>query len=80
MKYLKTTAPDWKKVARYRLEKLNNLERQCTALRDTIATELERELKIQMHAHCLPRHAYEDRLKNIAEFVAERVRPKLYGR
>jgi hypothetical protein len=72
--------PDWRKVAHNRLEKLTMLERQCARLRDTLSVEMERELSIQLHAHCVPRSAYETKLKAIAEFVAERVRPKLYGR
>lgn len=72
--------PDWRKVAKERLDKLNTLEQQCGRLKNSLAEELERELSIQLHAHCLPRNIYESKLRGIAEFVAERVRPKLYGR
>lgn len=72
------TEPDWPKVARERLEKLDQLERQCLQLRDSIAAELARELTVQFHAYCLPGGGAK--LKAIAEFVAERVRPKLFGR
>lgn len=71
--------PDWQKVARERLKKLIMLERQCARLRGVLAMELERELSVQLHAHCVARSAYETKLKAIAEFVAERVSPKLAG-
>lgn len=70
----------WRKIAQKRLDKLNNLKRQCARLRDDLAIELARELSIQLHAHYFPRNAYKSRLKAIAESVAERVRLKLYER
>ena len=76
----RTNEPDWRKVAKKRLDKIRSLERQCAKLHDSLAAELEWELSTQLHAHCLPRSAYENKLTSIAAFVAERVRPKLYGR
>ena len=72
--------PDWQRIATERLAKLKELEHRCVLLRDNIQDELQRELSMQLHARCIPRNAYEDKLDDIANFVAERLRPKLYGR
>ena len=72
--------PDWRKVAKERLRKLTELEQQCEHLRKSLAEELFRALTEQMNTHCIERRAYETKLRAISEFVAERVRPKLYGR
>lgn len=66
---------DWKKIAGDRLQRLRQMERQCTLLRVRLAEELKRELSIHLHAHCFPSALYADKLGTIAESVAERVRP-----
>jgi hypothetical protein len=68
---------DWKKVAQCRLAQIKCLERQCARLRSDMAADLERELVTQLHAHCVPRNVYEAKLKGIASFVAERLKPKI---
>jgi hypothetical protein len=75
--HLARTGPDWRKVAKERLDKLNILERQCVVLRDSLATTLELELNTQLNIRCVPMGAYENKLKSIAKVVAERVCPKL---
>ena len=74
---MRKVSHDWKKVAANRLQDIKCLKRQCAFLRENMAVVLERELLTQFHAHCFQRSVYENKLRGIAEFVAERVRPKL---
>ena len=79
----KTTAAsieiDWKKVAAERLGKIHCLEHQFALLKEEIEKRLDRELAVQFHSMCFPMEM-QKRSTEIAEIVAERLRPKLWDR
>ena len=71
---------DWKQVAAERLRKIHSLEYQAQTLKEHLADELERELSNVHHAMCLSFPGGREKLADMASYIAERLRPKLYGR
>jgi hypothetical protein len=73
---------DYKKLAQERLAKIQLLKVQCDRLKLELPTIIERELTFVLHAHCMCSVGGENqiKIKQCAEFLAERIAPTINSR
>jgi hypothetical protein len=67
---------NWKRIAQKRFEKIRLLQRRADRMREQAEKELEREMVTMFHAACYPLAVYEGKVKQMSQFIAERLYPR----